>query len=189
MRPARHIVGLCALVTACANTASHTPNSARVSDTTARKELLAVLPFAGHPGLRRGAGEWFAHKMEMLPRYRVIAPGTTEMQLASETDVGERAIDVEEAKRLGALLGAQLVVLGNVKLNEYALIAEVEVTLIDVSNGELLRRNSSPRGMEVAFRGPYPATVSAVEEVAQLLIADIQTGDARERAATPTMKQ
>jgi hypothetical protein len=152
----------------------------------ARSEVLAVLPFTGHPGVRSGAGEWFAHKLQINPRYRVITPGAVEAQLASAAEVGLWPIDAVEAQRRGGLLGARVVVVGHIKSS---FTAEIEVTVIDVSTGELVRRTSSQRGFDVAFTGLYPSTVAAVEEVAQFVLSDMKAADARERSATSGMKQ
>src|SRR6185295_3092980 len=67
---------LCAVVGGYAGTACHTPNRSPIQDPSARSEVLAVLPFAAHLGVRRGAGEWFAHKMQTSARYRVIGKTT-----------------------------------------------------------------------------------------------------------------
>lgn len=170
---------LCALLAGCFNTASFAPNRSPVPDASANLEVLAVLPFSGY-ALGREASEWFAHKLQMSPRYRVISPGAAEARLASEAGLGQRPIDVAEAKRLGALLGARLVVFGRIASSS---TTEIEIILIDVSRGELLRHTSSPRSMETVVTGHYPTTVYAVEEAAQWLLAEMEAGDLRRAAA------
>jgi hypothetical protein len=169
------VVLSCALLAGCANTASHTPNLFPIPDATAKNEVLAVLPFAGHL-LRREAGEWLAHKLQVYTRYRIISPGFVEARLGNEITSGRWATDQDEARRLGTLLGAQMVGLGYVISVD---TAEVEVTLIDVSSGTSLRCASSPSKVAVVISGHYPIMVAAVEEVAQLLIAEMQATDAR----------
>jgi len=145
---------------------------------------VAVLPFTGHEGVRRGAGEWFAHKLEMNAHYRVIAPGAVEAQLGADAPE-ELRIDAAEARRRGGLLGARVAVIGHIKSQD---TAEIEITLVDVSTGELVQHTSSRRTAEAWITGLYPTTVAAVEEVAQMTLVEIKARGARRGSATETKR-
>lgn len=180
MRLVGPVLVLCAGFTACMQMASFTPNGLAARETGAASEVLAVLPVSGNAALRRGAGEWLAHKLQVSARYRVLSPGTVEMRLPSGADLEERDIDAPEARRLGAALGARIVVVGEVTTTA---AARIRVTVFDVSGGEQFTRSSVPRGFAENANGLYPTAVTGVEEVAQSLLAELAARNARESAA------
>jgi hypothetical protein len=166
---------ICPLV-GCFNAVNHARNGS-IRPANDRSEIVAVLPFTGTSGLERGAGEWFAHRLERNARYKVLTPGavesleveagtTLEAQFKGSTGASAR---MTEARRRGALLSARVVVVGEYEWQW----VQFKVTLIDVVTGEEVAQTSARGTFNAGLAGIYPTTVTAVEELAQWTLDEI----------------
>jgi len=144
-------------------------------------QVVAVLPFRGHPAVRRSAGEWFAHKLHTGTRLKVISPGFAEASLFSRHAFDQREPGLDEIQELGQRLGAQMVVTGSVRFPGRGQTPEIDLQLIDVSLKEVLARVSTPAEVGLFVHDPYELTLLAVEQAAKKMLASLETPTSKAR--------
>ena len=132
------------LLTACATPPhgpSHAPSTRDEAFVPERWETVAVLPFTGDPAFRRPAGEFFASKMQKQPHFRIMTPGFAELVLKRNgQSLDATRITDEQAQKLGQLVDAQAVFIGNITLvrDGYVVYVRAEIKLIEVSQGHVV---------------------------------------------------
>lgn len=104
------------------------------------EKSIAVLPFKGSVPTLDPAGEWFAHKLAMSGKLKVIAPAQVELLLS---DKGETSLlqwkSPQEAAAIGQKIGAELVAIGTINTEKSKMHWNVvcEVVLVDSGSGEV----------------------------------------------------
>ena len=129
-------------LTACA-AGPHVPSTRDEAFVPDHWEIVAVLPFTGDAAVRRPAGELFAHKMQKQPYFPIITPGFAELVLKRKgQSFGATEITAEQAQKLGQLVEAQAVLIGNITLVRDGIVAyaRVEIKLIEVSQGHVVAK-------------------------------------------------
>jgi hypothetical protein len=136
---------------------------------------IAILPFFGQPPFRRVSGEWFSFRMLEQQDFEVIGPANVEIELKNKKSAVLRDDDgdVNKAKQIGKLLGADAVIVGFIKI-EYRLElhALAEVRLIDTRSGEIVASTiqSSPSTF-LAFPNEHVHITSATDRVSNDILS------------------
>lgn len=104
------------------------------------EKSIAVLPFKGSVPTLDPAGEWFAHKLAMSGKLKVMAPAQVELLLL---DKGKSSLlqweSLQEAAVIGQEVGTQVVAIGTINTEKSKMHWNVvcEVMLVDSNNGEV----------------------------------------------------
>lgn len=136
----RIFLWLCAtlLLSGCLQAASyekHDPAFIEQEREQQQWKKLAVLPFSGSgsPESRYIVADWFAHKLRIEKLIEIISPMAAKTALKKHAIVvGDEQVSLPEAQRLGAMLGADAVVVGFID----GLV--VSASLIDVASGTVV---------------------------------------------------
>jgi hypothetical protein len=176
-----------ALITACVMPARQ--QSTRDEAFVPRSwKTVAVLPFAGDAAFRRPAGEFFAYKLQKQANssftnelqkqqyFQIVPPGFAETVLERKGQpVDAREITVEQAQKLGQMVEAQAVLIGNITLVQSGAVVYVraEIKLIDVSLGKMVASVDQPSPL-LSYDG-YPLAHAAVTQAAAEMKATLES--------------
>lgn len=103
------------------------------------KKTIAVLPFRGSVAVLEPTGEWFAHKLAMSGKLKVISPEQSKLLLLeNERTSALQWKNPQEAADIGRTIGADLVIIGSLYTKPCLIQwdAVCKVALIDTRNGE-----------------------------------------------------
>lgn len=129
---------------------------------------VAVLPFAGDPAFRRGAGEWFAYRVRKLGIFEVTGPSLARIELGKRgVRIDENAIASDKARRSGISLGVDGVVFGSIMEGPTTApgAPEVGINLLDTATGKVVA--SSTRSNRRASSHDQGGIVDAVDRIAE----------------------
>ncbi len=127
---------------------------------------MAVLPFTGDLAYRRVAGGWFAYKLDKLHLFELIGPALSEVELRKQgIEAAESDIALETALKAGRILGADAVLVGSVKTQEWQ-GPVAGVSLIDVASGKVVATSIHSRNMMLTASSKK-RSVAATEDVVQ----------------------
>lgn len=159
------------LLAACA-TPVHQPPARDEAFIPDHWETVAVLPFTGDAAFRRPAGEFFAHRMQKQPYFRIMTPGFAEFVLKRKGEsLDATQITAEQAQKLGKLVEAQAVFIGNIVLTRAGAVVFVraEIKLIDVSQGHVVASVDEP-SPPISYDGYDLAKVAENKAAAEMMV-------------------
>jgi len=140
---------------------------------------IAILPFSGERAFARASAELFSFHIRKQEHFKIIQPAIAEITLLKKgLHISQELVGVHEAQEAGHLLGAEAVIIGNIKIHYgFELHAIADLKLIDTKTGDIVATIalSSPL---IFARNEHDFVIAAIEEVSKeiLLILEDLSG-------------
>ena len=100
---------------------------------------IGILPFSGEQAFAKISAELFTFHMLKQKHFKIIQPAIAEIILRKKDfHMSQDLGNIQEAQEAGNLLGAEAVILGNIKILRMKKRAIADLKLIDTKRGDII---------------------------------------------------